>query len=159
MNSFQFQIITVSDSRTVETDKSGPAIRDALTSLGVKNVSIQIVKDEMNEIQNAIKSSLHCNAIFLTGGTGFTPRDITPEAVLPLLEKRANGLEVLLTTKGLEKTHLAPLSRSVCGSIGSCLIVALPGSPSGAKDGIDALESILEHILNQLQGDGSHHAG
>lgn len=157
MKDFVFSIVTVSDSRDESTDLSGPTIRKLLETLGAVSIHSVIVKDNVSDIQFELKNALQSsNAIFLTGGTGLSPRDVTPEAVIPMLEKRANGLETLLTVKGLEATQMAPLSRPVCGSIGACFIAALPGSPKGAAEGIEILAPLLPHILGQLNGAGGH---
>lgn len=159
MKEFSFGVITVSDSRDTTTDKSGPIIKSFLEELGAVNIVSKIVRDNVDEIQEAVQLfAIKSNAVFLTGGTGLSPRDVTPEALIPILEKRANGIETLLTLRGLEKTDMAPLSRPVCGSIGACFIVAFPGSPKGAAEGIEILAPLLPHLLSLLAGVSNHDA-
>lgn len=148
-------ILTISDTRTEETDTAGPAIANELQALAPTQIVRRIVPDEYREISDAIVDlSNQCQVLFTTGGTGFSPRDVTPEATLPLLTKRANGIETLLMLRGMEKTEFAPMSRGVCGLRGSCLVINLPGSPSGAVDGIRALMPLLPHLLDQIAGGG-----
>lgn len=149
-------IITVSDTRDESTDVSGPAIQKALTEMGFQKFEKRWVKDETIAIRNAILELCEsCDAIFTTGGTGFMSRDVTPEATLPLLEKRAQSLETMILISGLQKTPFAGLSRGVIGVRGKTLIVNLPGSPKGAQEGIESLKDCLAHILNQIN-DISH---
>lgn len=151
-------ILTVSDTRKERDDSSGPAVADALGKLGFADFTFRIVRDELPEIQGAlIELCETCAFIFTTGGTGFTPRDVTPEATAPLLEKRADSLVELMRLRGLEHTPLSHLSRGVAGVRGSTLIVNLPGSPKGARQGIEALAPLLPGILGSLQGDGCPH--
>jgi molybdenum cofactor synthesis domain-containing protein len=154
----RFGVITVSDTRSVNDDASGPAIVSALSALGAIHFETRIVPDELDAIRDAVLGLCDsCSAVFLTGGTGFSPRDVTPEAVLPLLDKRANGLEIAILGHGLGRTAFAALSRCVVGVRGSVLIVCLPGSPSGARDGVEAIAEVLPHVLSQICGDGCGH--
>lgn len=145
-------VITVSDSRTAETDRSGPAVVEALRELGYDSCST-IVPDELEAIQRALQNySQQCAAIFTTGGTGFGARDITPEATRPLLDRRADSLCELLRLKGLEHTPFSHLSRGLAGIIGQTLVVNLPGSPGAARQGIETLGPLLGPILANLRG-------
>lgn len=151
-------VITVSDTRTPESDESGPAVIAELEKLGFSQFESRIIRDEVDEIRAAILSvAATCDAVFTTGGTGFTPRDVTPEATAPLLERRADNLVELMRLRGSETTPFAHLSRGVAGMIGSCLVVNLPGSPKGARESIEALAPILPHVLEQLRGSGCGH--
>jgi molybdopterin adenylyltransferase len=153
-------VVTVSDSRAsgANEDLSGPAVIAALEALGYSYFSAMIVPDDIEAIRSAISAMADsCQAVFTTGGTGFTPRDFTPEATLPLIERRADNLSELIRLKGLEKTPLSHVSRGIAGIRGSTLIVNLPGSPKGAREGIEALAVVLEPILSSLRGDGCPH--
>ena len=147
-------VLTVSDSRTLETDASGPAVIDALKQLGFEHFVRDIVPDDIDLIQRALTAmALDCRAIFTTGGTGFSPRDLTPEATAPLLTRWANNLVELMRLRGLEDTPYSHLSRGIAGMIGQTLVVNLPGSPKGAREGIEALAPLLPSILGSLQGE------
>lgn len=152
----RFGVITVSDTRTVDEDESGPAIVSALFALGAIHFETRLVPDEPEQIRDAVLGLCEsCDVVFTTGGTGFSPRDSTPEAVLPILDRRAHNLETAILYHGAKKNPMAWLSRCVVGVRGSVLIVCLPGSPKGARDGVTALQPMLEHLLDQLRG-GSH---
>jgi molybdenum cofactor synthesis domain-containing protein len=147
-------VVTVSDTRTFETDLSGPAAIEALQALGYSAFEQRIVADEIEQIQaTLLELSRLCHAIFTTGGTGFSARDVTPEATSPLLTKRADNLSELMRLRGLEETRFSHLSRGVSGLIGTCLVVNLPGSPKGAKQGIEAIGHLIPHVLQSLSGD------
>lgn len=151
-------VITVSDTRSAEDDQSGPAIVESLRSLGFDQFDTIIVRDEILPIQQAIRSmAAECAAVFTTGGTGFTPRDLTPEATLPLLDRRADNLSELIRLRGLERTPYSHLSRGLAGVVGSALVVNLPGSPNGAKDAIEFLAPLLPAIISALAGHGCPH--
>lgn len=155
-------IVTVSDSRFAgdRVDESGPAIMKALKPFGFELFDSALVPDEIDAIQTVLKElSQTCQIVFTTGGTGFAPRDITPEATAPLLDKRADNLCELLRLKGLEHAKLSHMSRGVAGVRGGCLIVNLPGSPKACRQGIDALAPLLPEIIASLADDGCSHAG
>lgn len=145
-------MLTVSDTRTESTDKSGPEAEAALHTLGFQNIERKLCRDEIAEIQQNLQDlATRCKAVFTTGGTGFSPRDVTPEATAPLLDRRADNLSELMRLKGLEHTPFSYLSRGVAGVLGSTLIVNLPGSPAGARQGIEAIGQLLPLILEGLE--------
>jgi molybdopterin adenylyltransferase len=153
-------VLTVSDTRSEgkAEDLSGPAAEEALRAAGFVSIERSIVPDEVAPIQKAIRElCTWCDAVFTTGGTGFSPRDVTPEATVPLLDRRADNLVELLRIRGLEHTPLSHLSRGVAGVVGSTLVVNLPGSPKAARQGIEALAPLLPEILAALQGEPCSH--
>lgn len=151
--SIQIGILTVSDTRRSDTDRSGPAMLDSLSQLGYKNFRLLLSKDEKSEIEQSLRElAKDCTVVFTTGGTGFTSRDVTPEATAEVIEKQADSIAHYIRLKGLESTHLSPLSRGIAGIVGSTLIVNLPGSPKGAIEGISAISNLLPGIITQLIG-------
>jgi molybdenum cofactor synthesis domain-containing protein len=150
-------VITVSDgvSAGVREDRSGDELEGMLDGFEVRRV---LVPDETDRITGAIAESAATSALVLTtGGTGFGPRDVTPEATAAILEREAPGLVHLMLGEGLSHTPLAALSRPRAGTVGKCLVVNLPGSPRGATEALGAILGVLGHALQLLEGDTTHH--
>jgi len=144
-------IITVSDTRTRADDVSGKTARETLIELGFHDFDSRIVPDEIEQIQAAILDlCASCHAVFTTGGTGFAPRDVTPEATAPLLEKRADSLCELIRMKGMGSTSFAHLSRGIAGVCRGALVVNLPGSPKAVLQGIRAIGHLIQPILTNM---------
>jgi molybdopterin adenylyltransferase len=122
-----------------------------LQELGFNEFAYRLVRDEVQEIQAAIlELSATCHAVFTTGGTGFAPRDVTPEATAPLLDKRADSLCELMRMRGAAQTEFSHLSRGIAGVCRGALIVNLPGSPKAVLQGIRAIGHLIEPILVNL---------
>jgi molybdopterin adenylyltransferase len=148
-------VLTVSDTRSEADDQSGPAVIEALRALGYSNFESKIVRDEVSEIENAIQHlASRCRAVFTTGGTGFGPRDVTPEATAAILDRRADSLCELMRLRGLEKTPFSHLSRGIAGMIDTTLVVNLPGLPKAAREGVEAIGQLIGPILTNLAGEG-----
>ncbi|CAM6129634.1 unnamed protein product [Calypogeia fissa] len=162
-NDVRVAILTVSDTVAsgAGPDRGGPRAVEVINQLseklgGAKVVSTAAVHDTITEIQEVLtKWSDHdqVHLIITTGGTGFTPRDVTPEATKPLLSKEAPGLVQVMLQKSLEVTPTAMLSRAAAGIRGSTLIINMPGNPNAVAECMDALMPALPHALKQLRGD------
>ena len=151
-------VITVSDlgSRGQRVDTSGPAVVKMLEEAGYRVVHTQIVPDEQAEISAVLKKcadELHADLIVTTGGTGLSPRDVTPEATLAVLEREIRAIPVAMWVEGLKVTPRAMLSRAVAGTRGTSLIVNLPGSEKAARENLGAALPALEHALHMIAGE------
>ena len=154
-------VVTISDSvhAGMRADRSGPAVRERLEQLGWRVSVMETIPDEMELIGQrlaALADGRLVSAIFTTGGTGVTPRDVTPEATRTVLEKEIPGLGELMRSLGRASTPLAALSRATAGTRGKVLIVNLPGSPKGAVESLDAIVDLAPHILELLNGQTEH---
>ena len=135
-------------------DRSGEVIREKLVQLGITVAEKRIVADEVEAIQDAAKHFVAqgVDLLLVTGGTGLSPRDVTPEALEPLLDRRIPGVEEAIRAYGQQRLATAMLSRSLAGQIGKTLVLALPGSPAGAAEGMDAVFPALLHAFSVLEG-------
>ena len=148
-------VLTVSDSasRGEREDKSGPAVVAELEKLGCRISATEIISDDREVIASRLKEYADrgdINIICTTGGTGFSPRDNTPEATRSVIEREAPGLAELMRLRSLDQTPLAPLSRAVCGIRGRTLIINLPGSVRGAVQNFTAIRSTIPHAVGLL---------
>lgn len=150
-------LLTVSDTRTKENDESGKWIQKFFAKHGVFLQQYDIVTDERKEIEERLTyyaDHLQADIIFTTGGTGFSPRDITPEATKSVVDKEVPGISEYLRMKGLAQTNKSILSRGFSGIRKQSLIINLPGSVNGVSDAVEHLFPILFHAVEMLKGKG-----
>ncbi len=154
-------VMTISDGcyHRKREDSSGRKLSQMLSQNQWEVVSTHIVPDELSLIQEKIldlSQDAQIDLVVTTGGTGLAPRDVTPEAIRPLLEKEIVGLAELMRLRGLENTDFAALSRSLAGARNQTLILSLPGSPKGAAESLQAVLKILPHAVDILHGRSTH---
>ncbi len=149
-------VIVCSDtiSKGEKEDKAGKAIIEKLEASNVRVNDYIVIPDELEIIQNKAKAYQEkgVDLIIYTGGTGLSGRDVTPEALIPLLDRRIPGIEEAIRKYGQDRTPYAMLSRSVAGTIRNTLVLALPGSTNGAKESMDAIFPSVLHIFGVLRG-------
>ncbi len=153
-------VITVSDRahKKEYEDLSGPLIRDILfAGLGAE-VTITVVPDEKKTLQKAIRENADKDYVITTGGTGLSPRDITPEATREICDKDIPGLSEWLRGESIKETPNAVLSRGYSGLMGKTIVINLPGSVKGAAFGAKLLVPVLEHGAEMVRG-GKHQTG
>jgi molybdopterin adenylyltransferase len=152
-------VLTISDrvSRGEAADTSGDILADRLLADGYA-VERRVVPDESRQIARAIDQlAAFARVVLTTGGTGLAPRDVTPEATRSVLQREAPGIAEALRADSIAKTPHGLLSRGVVGVIGSTLVVNLPGSPGGCRDGYDLLRPALPHALQLLADEPTAH--
>jgi len=142
----------------VYEDKGGPLIADGLKRFGFDVDGPQVVPDG-DPVEAALRAGTDAgyDVVVTTGGTGLSPTDRTPEATRRVIDFEVPGIAEAIRTFGLQKVPTAALSRGLAGVAGRTLIVNLPGSPKGARQGIEAIGHLLDAILSSLRGDGCHH--
>jgi len=154
-------IITASDACSVgeREDASGAALVQLLTDLGAEIVAKEIVNDDLEPLSDMLcnyADRAGVNLIVTTGGTGFGPRDNTPEATRKVIEREAPGLAEAMRIQTLKNTPMAMISRGVCGIRSGTMIVNLPGSPRAVRESFDVIRPVLAHAVALLEGNTAH---
>ncbi len=152
-------VVTASDSRHKDDDVSGTTLVGLLIAMGAEVVTRRIVKDDLESISEtlfelAIRDDV--NLVLTTGGTGFAPRDNTPEATLSVIEREAPGIAEAIRRESAKKTPTAMLSRGVAGIRGDTLIINFPGSPKGVAECFEIIKPILHHAIDLINGETGH---
>ena len=158
---FPAAVVTVSDScwRGDREDLSGPAVAELLKKNQFEIVIREVVPDDLIKIQNLlIRLSQEVRLVVTTGGTGISPRDVTPEATRAVCDRLLEGVAERMRIEGVKKTPFAALSRALCGVRGQSLILNLPGSPAGAVESLQSVMELLPHALDLLAGKTEHAA-
>ena len=155
-------IITVSDkaSRGERRDEGGPAIRETALAHGWEVGELVVVPDERDQIAAQIRSMAderRFDLVFTTGGTGLSPRDVTPQATQSVLDYEVPGLAEAMRAASISKTPAAMTSRAVAGVRGRTLIVNLPGNPNGVRECLAAIQPALPHAVGVMRGDVGEH--
>ena len=151
----QAAVLTVSDKGAAgeRVDESGDALEQLLTAMGVASVERAIVPDERQQIKAALRrlsDGTQINLILTTGGTGFTSRDVTPEATRDVIDREAPGIAEAMRAGSLAKTPRAMLSRAVSGLRGRTLIINMPGSPRACREQFEMIAEALPHGIEKL---------
>ena len=154
-------VITVSSSRVAggEPDESGELLSELARRMGADVVERDLIGDEQGSIEERLRhwaDAERCELILTTGGTGFAPSDVTPEATRAVIEREAPGISEAMRDASREHTRHWMLSRAVAGLRGSSLIINLPGSPASIIQAGDAIAEAIPHALALLAGDGDH---
>ncbi len=154
-------ILTVSDrsARGERPDESGPLIRQIVErDMAAQAAEYAIVPDNLEQIASTLarwSDELRLDLVLTTGGTGFAGRDITPEATLRVIDRRAPGLEEAMRAESMKKTMHAMLSRAVCGMRGQTIIINLPGSPAAVRENLAVILPALPHAVRLLRGEAA----
>ncbi len=156
-------VLTISDkgARGEREDTSGAAISDLLQTIDIAVERHEIIPDEQDRISELLRNWVDASRfdlIVTTGGTGLSPRDVTPQATLAVVDYEVIGLAEAMRAEGIKSTPMAMLSRAVAGVRGRTLIINLPGSPRGVRENLSTILPVLPHALQLLKGETSEHS-
>jgi molybdopterin adenylyltransferase len=156
-------ILTISDkgSQGQRVDKSGEVIRNSLSQIESTVIKYEIIPDEQEVIAGKLAvwaDEGEVDVIITTGGTGLGPRDVTPEAMLSVIDKSVPGFGEAMRARSLEKTPMAVLSRAMAGVRGQCLIINLPGSPKAVAECLEAVLPAVPHAVEIIKGEVTEHS-
>ncbi len=152
-------VITVSDTRGIDDDLSGNKLVDLVQTFGAQILVRRVITDDLAHLRETIYSLAEredVDLIITTGGTGFGPRDNTPEATQAVIEREAPGMAEAMRRETASKHPMAMLSRGVCGIRGNTLIVNLPGSPKGVEECFEVIRPVLRHAIEVIGGKTKH---
>ena len=160
--SVNIALLTVTDTRTLKTDKSGNILVDKISKANHNLVDRKICKDSKKEIKKIIKKWLKkkkIDVIITTGGTGVSPRDRTPEATRLVLDYEIPGIPEAIRISTRQFTEMSMLTRGLAGSRSKCLIINLPGSPKGVEQGLEVISQVIRHTIALCQDTDQMHLG
>ena len=152
-------VVTISDTRHGDTDLSGVTLVGLLLEMGAIVVEKLIISDELDDIRNSLLALAErddVDMIITSGGTGFSPRDNTPEATRAVIEREAPGMAEAMRRETASRSPMAMLSRGICGIRGKVLIVNLPGSPKAVQECFEVIKPVLPHAINLVHGTTGH---
>lgn len=158
------KILVLSDSTAAgrHQDLTGPAVRELLEARGWTVTALEVLPDDLERVREQLRhwtDDADCDAVFTAGGTGLSPRDVTPEATRSVIEKDIPGFSELMRAEGVKQNRRAALSRGLAGLRRGRLIVNLPGSPRGARESLQAIIDLLPHAIDIAQGRTEHSDG
>ncbi|GBE36407.1 molybdopterin adenylyltransferase [bacterium BMS3Bbin07] len=159
---FRAAVLTLSDrgARGERVDESGRILREILEQALIEVVQYEVIPDDRDILkERLINLSGKVDLVVTTGGTGLSPRDITPDVTLEVIDREVPGIAEAMRYEGLKKTPRAMLSRAVAGARGECLIINLPGSPRAVREGIEVVLDVIPHALEKLKGSEEECAG
>lgn len=148
-------VITMSDkgSRGEREDLSGPAIKEIVKGIGARVDFYEVIPDEKELIkEKLIEYSLLADLVLTTGGTGLSPRDVTPDATLEVIDREIPGIGEAMRAGGMKKTPRSMLSRAVAGVRGNALIINMPGSPKAIRDCLEVILEVIPHAVEKIKG-------
>jgi len=159
---FNVGILTVSDQgwQGQRNDRSGPVIRDSLSSLDCRVVKYEIIPDEVDVIADRLRAWTdegNVDIVLTTGGTGLAQRDVTPEATLSVVDKVAPGFTEAMRAETAKMTPMAMLSRATAGVRGRCLIINLPGNPKAVRECLGVILPVIPHAIEIIKGEVTEH--